>query len=190
MWSVYARFSLILESCILILLSFVNIIYIWSVSNPEMEAVVGLGEQFNSARNQASIALNMIVAIFSSFGICYYIGTQMGKDKARCMIYGVIGATLMMILEMVLFITRALRVESSFESGAAKGKYRHTSAGLTNEEYRSNGQQQQQQQHISSIMVAPAPPLHCSMPDVTLQRAATVVGAAANSSTRKHCKTE
>ncbi|KAJ1423532.1 endoplasmic reticulum-based factor for assembly of V-ATPase-domain-containing protein [Ochromonadaceae sp. CCMP2298] len=79
-------------------------------------------QQYSSFQNQASIAVNMIVAIFATFGMGYYISSTMGFNKTECMTIGLIAATAVMIIEMLVFIMRALQMETCEESPSKKRK--------------------------------------------------------------------
>ena len=57
----------------------------------------------------------------------------------QCLTYGVIGAIVIMILEMILFISRAVRMEQSFEQAPTGSKL------------------YQAQKRSGSLLTAPAP---------------------------------
>lgn len=89
----------------------------------------------SSVKNQLSVGVNMIVVIFATFGMVYYISGQFTNkestvknthsikifsvDNFFCalqrMIYGLAASVLMMVLEMVLFIMRAVQMEHACE---------------------------------------------------------------------------
>eukprot|EP01034_Spumella_vulgaris_P023476 gene23476-29693_t len=65
----------------------------------------------SSVKNQLSVGVNMIVVIFATFGMVYYISGQFTNKESTRMIYGLAASVLMMVLEMVLFIMRAVQME-------------------------------------------------------------------------------
>lgn len=104
--------------------------------SPAEREVQSVSNQLSSVRNQISIGVNMIVAIVATFGICYYVGGQFTTNTSTRMIYGLIGGILVMILEMVLYIMRAARMEFMEQSLNKKAnvvpKSRSTSGSSSN----------------------------------------------------------
>ena len=74
-----------------------------------------------SSANELAIHLNMVVAIVVSYGIGYYCGSYWSGLESFRMVCGVLGATVAMVVEMVLFILRASRLDSK-AGGASMSK--------------------------------------------------------------------
>ena len=71
--------------------------------------------QLSSFKNQALMGVNMIVAIVATFGMAFYIARQLRFSTAESLALGIAFATIMMIIEMILFISRSMQVEKHFE---------------------------------------------------------------------------
>lgn len=81
------------------------------------ESGSGAGSGVRELRSALSTALNMVVALAASFAIGFYAGRQTDGQERTGYIYGVGAGTLILVVEMVLFIIRASR-----EDGLLKKK--------------------------------------------------------------------
>jgi hypothetical protein len=88
--------------------------------NPQDEAFTKCGNSFASMRNQLTISANMIVSIFVSFGLGYYLSKSVTKDESMRMTIGLVCAIIIMMIEMILFILRAIRMEDVYENKSSK----------------------------------------------------------------------
>jgi len=79
--------------------------------NPEKERILEQEQRISSFKNQLSITSNMIVSTAVSCGMGYYIGIQLKFDSATSLVFGLVAGILVMIIEMILFITRSVRME-------------------------------------------------------------------------------
>jgi cellobiose-specific phosphotransferase system component IIC len=92
---------------------------------------------FSNFKNQISMGLNMIVSVFAMFGMGYYICLKMSYSEKTSLIVGLVSAVVIMFIEMVLFIFRAVRVEDSLERKVDDGTY--LSADVNVNETSGNG---------------------------------------------------
>lgn len=88
--------------------------------------------------NQASIASNMVVSSLASFAIAYFIGQQLKATSTTCLIWGLIGSIVMLVVEMFLYILRTMRMQDeedrirNKENNADKGKGKGKGKGHIN----------------------------------------------------------
>lgn len=61
-------------------------------------------------KGQISIIANMFVCSFAMFGVGYYVGVQYKCDRQICTIFGLVGAVLILFIEMMLYIIRTHNV--------------------------------------------------------------------------------
>lgn len=74
------------------------------------------GNLYSSVKNNFTISANMIISMVSCYGIGYYIGTTISTKTTTRMICGLIGAIGIMMVEMTIFIIRAIKMESVYEN--------------------------------------------------------------------------
>ena len=67
-------------------------------------------EPISQLKGQISIIVNMFVCSFAMFGVGYYVGVQYKCDLQLCIIFGLIGAVLILFIEMTLYIIRTHNV--------------------------------------------------------------------------------
>lgn len=70
-----------------------------------------LAKTLSGVQNQISIIANMFVSIFAMFGVGYYIGMQYKWQYQTRFICGLIGAVVILFIEMTLYIIRACNME-------------------------------------------------------------------------------
>lgn len=120
---------------------------------PQEESVSeSFGAQYRSFNNQISIIMNMIVAMFVSFGIAYFIASKYVEHQSQKMIAGLGGATVMLLVEMLLFILRSVRVEREIEGGCSS-----TLEGQGNKEQRQRHHRHHHHQQIGSSPISSVP---------------------------------
>lgn len=91
--------------------------------NPLVQQNLTYGNVHASVKNQLSIGANVIVSMAACGGIAYYAGTQYSSNKSVQMVFGLMGAVGIMIIEVTLFMIRAVKMESVFEgSGLSSDK--------------------------------------------------------------------
>ena len=99
-------------------------------TDPNVQKVLSQGNHMESLKEQLSVSANMIVSVFAMFGISYYIGTQYSKNQTTWMIFGIVGATIIMIVEMAIYIIRAIKLEAVYESSEARSERREALAQI------------------------------------------------------------
>lgn len=57
----------------------------------------------------------MIVSIIACGGIGYYVGTQFSSKKSVAMMFGLMSAIGIMMVEMLIYIIRAIKMENAYE---------------------------------------------------------------------------
>lgn len=82
-----------------------------SQHNPHVINMVYNTNPYATFRNQVTISANMVVSILSVFGISYYVGTYYSDKQSTHMVFGLMGATGIMLVEMLIYIIRAVRME-------------------------------------------------------------------------------
>ena len=79
-------------------------------TNPQQDAISRKNDSITSLTEHSSVAIQMIVAPIASFVIAYYVLKQSWKaETAVCMVWGLLAAMTMLLLEGVLFVVRAGR---------------------------------------------------------------------------------
>lgn len=81
-------------------------------TNPRQCDNESVHEQYNALRHQASILMNMVAAIVATFGMGYYCGGFFSDQYAVRMTYGVVAATIIMVVELILFIIRTYQMDN------------------------------------------------------------------------------
>ena len=99
-------------------------------SDPNVQKALSQGNHMESVKEQLSVSANMIVSVFAMFGISYYIGYQYSKNQTTCMIFGIVGATIIMIVEMGIYIIRAIKLEAVYESKESRNEKKEALAQL------------------------------------------------------------
>ena len=74
------------------------------------------GNLYSSVKNNFTISANMIISMVSCYGIGYYVGTTISTKASTRMVCGLIGAIGIMMVEMTIFIIRAIKMESVYEN--------------------------------------------------------------------------
>ena len=77
---------------------------------------VDLGNQLSATRNHASIISNVVVATLSSFAIAYFAGQQTGRSNTTCLVFGLIGAIAVLVIEISLYVVRAMQMEKQYDN--------------------------------------------------------------------------
>jgi len=85
-----------------------------------------LGRQFQTFNDQSAVAVNMIVSVLAVFGISYYIGHGWGVRKEKCLVFGLVAGSIVLIMEMILYIVRGVQLEES-----STGSQKRTSVLVT-----------------------------------------------------------
>jgi len=80
------------------------------------------GNLYSSVKNNFTISANMIISMVSCYGIGYYVGTTVSTKNSTRMVCGLIGAIGIMMVEMTIFIIRAIKMESVYESNKNNSK--------------------------------------------------------------------
>ncbi|KAG7396221.1 hypothetical protein PHYBOEH_002601 [Phytophthora boehmeriae] len=65
-----------------------------------------------SVKQHLSIGANMVMARITAFVVVYFVARNLTENETTRMIAGLGGAIAMMVIEMVLFITRAAKMEA------------------------------------------------------------------------------
>lgn len=114
-----------------------NMMVYGSHSNPHIQKTLSHGNQFSSMKNQMSVGINMIVSVFAGFGMGYYIGLQLKYEHGTALVIGLAASVVITIIEMILFILRATRIEGVSEapSTAATRADAQFKSGSLNIEY-------------------------------------------------------
>ncbi|CEG36148.1 ATPase, vacuolar ER assembly factor, Vma12 [Plasmopara halstedii] len=63
-------------------------------------------------RQHLSIGANMVMARLTAFIAVYFLARNLTQNETTRLVAGLVGAIFMMIIEMILFITRAAKIES------------------------------------------------------------------------------
>ena len=88
--------------------------------NPHTEEVLSKSNQFSSFRNQLSMGVNVLFSLFAAFGMLYYVARHvMDFDETKSLIIGLFSAIVVLLVEMSLFILRAVRIEDETEKQAS-----------------------------------------------------------------------
>ncbi|KAL3674223.1 hypothetical protein V7S43_000181 [Phytophthora oleae] len=75
-------------------------------------AATELSHHQTSVRQHLSIGANMVMARVTAFIAVYFVARNLTDNETTRMVAGLGGAIVMMVIEMVLFITRAAKFES------------------------------------------------------------------------------
>ena len=67
--------------------------------------------QMASLNQSLGVILNMVVAIFATFGIAYYVGCQYSERQGVRLAFGLVGAFAIMVVEMTLYIIRTMMAD-------------------------------------------------------------------------------
>jgi predicted cobalt transporter CbtA len=70
-----------------------------------------VGEDMHALRGAMSTAVNMVAAVAASFAVGYYAGKGTDGTQRTGFLFGLAGAIIVLVVEMALFIIRALREE-------------------------------------------------------------------------------
>ena len=111
---------------------------------------------WSSTRNNMSVIMNLIMSFVAGFAIAYYAtkqyesyaeshshqgsgssnattstssNTKNAVESNRSLVFGLLGAIVALLIEMVLYIVRALQSEYKYEGGKGKGKGKNDSVG-------------------------------------------------------------
>ena len=84
--------------------------------NPEIQREMDRGNSLSAKSNHIAIAMNMIMSVLACFAIAYYVGLQSNVELATSMIYGLIAAILILMVEMLLYILRAMAMEKKYDN--------------------------------------------------------------------------
>jgi hypothetical protein len=52
-------------------------------SNPNAQEVIGMGNQLNDVKTQMLTGFNMAFTVVASYGMAYYISTQLGLQRTQ-----------------------------------------------------------------------------------------------------------
>ena len=77
------------------------------------QAGAGSADSMAALTDHSSVAVQMIVAPLAAFAIAYYAGRQTWKaEQAVCMVWGLLAAISMLLVEGILYVARASRSSS------------------------------------------------------------------------------
>jgi len=82
-----------------------------SDTTPEVDAKQARTNTMGTAVNSASVGTNMIVTSLACFAVSYFVGQQMQLSRSACLTWGLGGAVVMLVVEMVLYVARATKLE-------------------------------------------------------------------------------
>ena len=82
-----------------------------SDTTPEVDAKQARTNTMGTAVNSASIGTNMIVTSLACFAVSYFVSQQMQLSRSACLTWGLGGAVVMLVVEMVLYVARATKLE-------------------------------------------------------------------------------
>jgi len=93
---------------------------IGDISNKDLGSINSVdsgkdGNLYSSVKNNFTISANMIISMISCYGIGYYVGTTISTKASTRMVCGLVGAIGIMMVEMTIFIIRAIKMESAYE---------------------------------------------------------------------------
>mmetsp|Transcript_8552 Transcript_8552/g.12766 ORF Transcript_8552/g.12766 Transcript_8552/m.12766 type:complete len:212 (+) Transcript_8552:48-683(+) len=86
-----------------------------------------ISASLKSAKYQMAVSSNMIVTLFAMFGVCYYGGTKLGYSQIQCLMLGLAGSIVMFVIEMILYIIRATKMETYSSNSGKKTDMKITS---------------------------------------------------------------
>lgn len=71
-----------------------------------------ISNAIQSVKYQMAISSNVLAAMAGAFGVCYYSAQKfMNFSKNKCLTAGLVGAISILLIEMLLYIIRALKME-------------------------------------------------------------------------------
>jgi len=88
--------------------------------DPRVAEILDAGNHMSSAKNQLAISANMVISVLASFAIAYYAGKSFKASTTTCLVCGLLGAMAILLVEMTLFIVRAMRYENISSKDAAQ----------------------------------------------------------------------
>lgn len=98
--------------------------------DPRVAEILDAGNNMSSARNQLAVSANMVISCLASFAIAYYAGKSFKASLTTSLVCGLLGAIAILLIEMTLFIVRAMRVESTTQRDFRRVEAVKQSSGL------------------------------------------------------------
>ncbi len=84
-----------------------------------------------SFKFQAGMGANMIVAMFTTFIICYWASKFIvGTNKSHRLVIGLVGAMFIMLVELLVFVVRSLKADEVLEAARQSAEESHTAVGV------------------------------------------------------------
>jgi len=102
-----------------------------SDEDPRVTEILNKGNHLSSARNQLAVSANMVMSVLACFAISYYAGKSFRASNTACLIYGLIGGMFILVVEMMLFIVRAAKVDEVSSRDQKKIEAQQLAGGLT-----------------------------------------------------------
>jgi hypothetical protein len=102
-----------------------------SDEDPRVTEILNKGNHLSSARNQLAVSANMVMSVLACFAISYYAGKSFRASNSACLIYGLIGGMFILVVEMMLFIVRAAKVDDVSIREQKKIEAQQLAGGLT-----------------------------------------------------------
>ena len=102
-----------------------------SDEDPRVTEILNKGNHLSSARNQLAVSANMVMSVLACFAISYYAGKSFRASNSACLIYGLIGGMFILVVEMMLFIVRAAKVDEVSSRDQKKIEAQQLAGGLT-----------------------------------------------------------
>jgi hypothetical protein len=93
-----------------------NMMMFGQTVNPEVTREMDRGNSLSSKNNHMAIGANMVMSVLACFAIAYYVGQQTNVGLSTSMIYGLIAAIVILMVEMTLYIMRAIAMEKKYDS--------------------------------------------------------------------------
>ncbi len=87
----------------------------------------------SSVKHQVSVITNMIVTAAAVFGMCYFVGTKVSQKKSVWLMFGLAGAMMILIVEMILYIIRACKQDDVHTKVIAADKAKNNSMNIVPE---------------------------------------------------------
>jgi hypothetical protein len=109
-----------------------NLMVHGTADDPNVTRELDRGNQLSASKNHMSIISNIVVSTLASFAIAYFAGQQTGGSPTTCLVYGLAGAILILIVEIGLYVVRAVQMEKVYDAPSAKlrGELAQRSGGL------------------------------------------------------------
>jgi Endoplasmic reticulum-based factor for assembly of V-ATPase len=101
-----------------------------SDEDPRVAEILNKGNHMASARNQLAVSANMVMSVLACFAISYYAGKSFRASNSACLIYGLVGGMFILVVEMALFIVRAMRADEVTSRDQKKIEAQRLSGGL------------------------------------------------------------